>query len=122
MELRRERDSEDDPNAILVLSQRRVPIGHIGRADAAVLAPAIHQGRGYEPNLHCLRGGLPDYPNYGARISIAWDDWRGLAPLPPDEAQTAERRCRKPRPNRQPSWSKRLAQRLTELDQAVPGV
>ena len=120
VELRRELDNEGDPNAILVMSARGVPIGHVDRAGAAILAPIVDSGRRYEARLHCLRGGLPAYPNYGARISIAWDGWRDLAPVQLDEAQRAERRRRLAA--LQAGWVGRLADRLSQLGDRVSGV
>lgn len=61
------------PADILVLTSRRVPIGRLTRKSAVLLAPFLAAGRPYRAKLHCLRGGLPHYPLYGARISIAWD-------------------------------------------------
>jgi hypothetical protein len=87
VELRRERDDRVDPNAITVLSERGVPIGRLTRHYAALLAPFLDRGRPHRAKLHCLRGGVPGYPNYGARISIAWEGRRELAHRPLDEAQ-----------------------------------
>lgn len=120
VELRREPGNEDDSNAILVLSARGVPVGHVEPEAAAVLAPIIDSGRCFEARLHCLRGGLPQYPNYGARISVAWDGWRGLAPLPLDDAQRAERRRRLAA--REAGWAGRLADRLSLLGNSLPGI
>ena len=120
VDLRREPDNEDDPNAILVLSRRGVPIGHVDKGGAAILAPIIDSGRRFEARLHCLRGGLPAYPNYGARVSIAWDGWRGLAAVPLDESQQAERRRRLRA--RDAGWIERLADRLSRLGASTPGV
>lgn len=120
VELRREPDNEDDPNAILVLSARGIPIGRVDRGGAAILAPIVDSGRRFDSRLHCLRGGLPAYPNYGARISVAWDGWRGLAPVALDEAQSAERRRRLAA--REAGWAGRLAGRLSLLGRSLPGV
>jgi hypothetical protein len=94
VELRREPDNQSDPNRITVLSARGVPIGRLTRQYAELLAPLIDQGRPHRAKLHCLRGGLPGYPNYGARISIAWDGRRELRHRPLDEAQERHRRHR----------------------------
>ena len=120
VELRRLPDDGEDPNAILVLSERGVPIGHVEPKGAAILAPIIDSGRRFEAKLHCLRGGLPAYPNYGARISIAWDGWRGIAPILLDDAQCRERRRRLA--GRGSGWAGRLADRLTTLADSVPGI
>jgi hypothetical protein len=85
--LRREPDHEADPDRIIVLSARGVPIGRLTRQYAGLIAPLLDRGRPHRARLHCLRGGLPGYPNYGARISIAWDGRRELAHRPLDERQ-----------------------------------
>lgn len=92
VELRREPDDPSDPNRITVLSARGVPIGGLTRQYAGLLAPLLDRGRPHRAKLHCLRGGLPGYPNYGARISIAWDGRRELRHRPLDEAQERYRR------------------------------
>jgi hypothetical protein len=120
VELRREPDNEDDPNAILVLSARGVAVGNVEPKSAVALAPIIDSGRRFDARLHSLRGGLPRYPNYGARISLAWDGWRGVAPVPLDEAQRAERRRRLE--DREAGWPGRLASRLSLLGRSLPGV
>jgi single-stranded-DNA-specific exonuclease len=120
--LRREPDNSDDPNAILVLTERNVPIGQLGRDDSALLAPAIDSGRKFEARLHCLRGGLPDYPNYGARISIAWDGRPQLDSLPLDAAQAEERRRRLSRLKTGGARPGRLVRILTGLARGLPGV
>jgi single-stranded-DNA-specific exonuclease len=122
VELRRELDNADDPNAILVLTERDVRIGQLERDDAALLAPAIDAGRKFEARLHCLRGGLPDYPNYGARISIAWDGRPPLGALPLDDAQAEERRRRLSRLKTGGGKPGRLARMLTGLARGLPGV
>lgn len=85
--LRREPDDPADPNAIIVLSARGVPIGRLTRQYAALLAPFLDRGRSHRTKLHCLRGGLAGYPNYGARISIAWDGRPDHPHRPLDEDQ-----------------------------------
>ena len=94
VELLREPENSIDPNCIAVISRRGVQIGTLGRADAATLAPALDQGRSHRAKLHCLTGGLPDYPFYGARISIAWDDRPEHPHRPLDRYQRAERQRR----------------------------
>lgn len=71
--LQRQPSNSFDANAILVLSHRGVGIGYLPREDSALLAPAIDDGRSYRAQIHELTGGLPDYPNIGCKISIAWD-------------------------------------------------
>ena len=58
---------------IEVLSARGIAIGSLRPEDAASLTPALQSGRPNRAKLHALRGGIPGYPLYGARISIAWD-------------------------------------------------
>ena len=94
VELRREPDNQSDPNRITVLSARGVPIGSLTRQYAELLAPLLDRGRPHRAKLHCLRGGLPGYPNYGARISIAWDGRRELRHRPLDEEQERYRQRR----------------------------
>lgn len=94
VELRREPENSIDPNCISVISPRGVQIGTLGRADAATLAPALDGGRTHRAKLHCLRGGVPDYPFYGARISIAWDNRPEHPHRPLDRHQLAERQRR----------------------------
>ena len=118
--LRREPDDADDPNAILVLSERGVPIGYVEPKGAAILAPIIDSGRRFESRLHSLRGGLPRYPNYGARISVAWDGWRAIAPVPLDESQLAERRRRLAAA--ESGWAGRLADRFSGFANGIPGI
>ena len=92
VELLREPENNIDPNCINVISRRGVQIGTLGRA--AMLAPALDQGRPHRAKLHCLTGGLPDYPFYGARISIVWDDRLEHPHRPLDRHQRAERQRR----------------------------
>ncbi|HEY0625938.1 MAG TPA: HIRAN domain-containing protein [Allosphingosinicella sp.] len=90
--LKREPDNHADPNAILVLSARGVPIGYVNRTDAPAIASAMDGGRTCRAKLHCVRGGIAGYPNYGARISIAWDGRPEHPHLPLDEEQLRARR------------------------------
>lgn len=92
VKLRREVGNRADPNRITVLSARGVPIGRLTRPYAALLRPHLDSGRQYRAKLHCLRGGLAGYPNYGARISIAWDGRRELRHRPLDAEQERYRR------------------------------
>ena len=92
--LRRERGNQADSDVITILSARGVPIGRLTRQYAALLGPLLGQGRPHRAKLHCLRGGLGGYPNYGARISIAWDGRRELRHRPLDQEQE---RYRQPR-------------------------
>ncbi len=87
VDLKREPDNQADPNRVTVLSARGVAIGRLTRQYAELLAPLLDRRRPHRAKLHCLRGGLPGYPNYGARISIAWDGRRELAHRPLDERQ-----------------------------------
>ena len=91
IELRREPGNEHDPNAILVL-WRDEDIGYIQREAASVLAPEIDSGRPYRAQVHRVAGGVPDYPNYGIEISIAWDGKECIPCRPLDERQERSRR------------------------------
>lgn len=75
------------PPDVVVLSSRGVPIGRLTRHYAALLAPLLDAHRPHRAKLHCLRGGLPGYPFYGARISIAWDGRPEHPHRPLDEEQ-----------------------------------
>lgn len=101
--LRRDPDDPVDENAITVLSARGVPIGRLTRAYAGLLAPPIDRGRPHRAKLHCLRGGLAGYPNYGARISIAWDERPDHPHRPLDEEQLRYRRRGSGRPPSRPA-------------------
>jgi hypothetical protein len=79
------------PREVVVLSSRGVPIGRLTRLYAALLAPLLDSRRPHRVKLHCLRGGLPGYPLYGARISIAWDGRPEHPHRPLDEEQTRYR-------------------------------
>ena len=85
------------PARITVLSARGVPIGQLTDQYATLLGPLLAKGRRHRAKLHCLRGGVPGYPNYGARISIAWDERPEYPHLPLDEAQIRFRRARQQR-------------------------
>jgi HIRAN domain len=91
-ELIREPRNRHDPNAISVRSARGVCIGYIARDDAAGLAPIIDAGRHFTAQIHELRGGIPDYPSYGCRVSIAWDGkpLRAHVKLRPDQIAARE--------------------------------
>lgn len=90
--LRRDPRNPLDPNTVLVISARGVPIGRLTSQYAAMLAPLLDRDRPYRARLHCLRGGVPDYPNYGARISVAWDGAPQLSATKLDEEQLRFRR------------------------------
>lgn len=92
--LRREPDNPHDSNAVLVLSARGVGIGHLSRADAAALAAIIDAGLEFDVQVHCLRGGLPDYPSYGCTVSVAVRAGEHGECEPLDDAQIEER-CRR---------------------------
>jgi hypothetical protein len=111
VEFVREPDNPADPNAILVQSCRGIGIGYIPRDEAVALAPAIDEGRPYVALLHCLKGGLPDYPNYGAQISIAWDGKPSLPYTPLDAAQERSRRGKRAMRGRSRDDTGRLASR-----------
>jgi hypothetical protein len=95
--LRRDQRNPFDPNTILVVSARGVPIGRLTSQYAAMLAPLLDRDRPYRARLHCLRGGVPGYPDYGARISVAWDGRPELRHIPLDEDQISFRRAARSR-------------------------
>lgn len=94
VELVRQPDNLHDRNAVLIRSCRLIGIGYLTAEDAAVVAPALDAGRPYSARLQALKGGVADYPSYGAKISIAWDGRpdHPHRPLSPD--QVASRRGR----------------------------
>lgn len=77
-----------------VLSARRVTIGSLHPEDAEALAPALLSERPHRAKLHSVRGGLPGYPLYGARISIAWDERAEHPHTTLDADQSQERQLR----------------------------
>lgn len=84
----REPDNQYDPNAILVLCDRGLGIGFIGRDDAAMLAPALDAGRMPTGRIHELRGGLPAYPSLGCIVSLSWEGQEDLDHKPLKEEQS----------------------------------
>lgn len=82
--LERQPDNEYDPNAILVVWEGH-DLGFLAKEDAAAIAPSLDQGRAYKANIHKLTGGSADYPSYGLKVAVAWDD----APLPGARPLTA---------------------------------
>ena len=93
VELLREPDNKADANAILVIWEGH-DIGYIPRESAFLLAPHIDAGRPHRAQVHCIRGGLPDYPNYGVEISIAWDGKECPASRPLDQRQERSRQAK----------------------------
>lgn len=85
--LQRQPDNPFDPNAIAVLAGRH-QIGFISRVDAVELAPLLDAQVPHRAQLHELTGGMPGYPNFGAKICIAWRDHQMLTPLPLTPEQT----------------------------------
>ena len=77
-----------------VLSARGVAIGSLRAEDAEALASALLSRRFHRAKLHALRGGLPGYPLYGARISVAWDERPDHPHILLDGDQAHERRRR----------------------------
>jgi hypothetical protein len=90
VELRREPNNKADPNAVLVLWEGE-DIGYLPRETAALVAPHMDAGRLNVAQIHCINGGLPDYPNYGVEISVAWDGKACPAHRPLDERQQRSR-------------------------------
>jgi hypothetical protein len=109
--LRREAENRSDPSTITVLSTRGVPIGRLTRQYAGLLGPLLDQGRPYLAKLHCLRGGVPAFPRYGAQISIAWDGRPEHPHRPLDEEQILFRR----RKLAKASWPRRAGARLGQV-------
>ncbi|MEE1877824.1 HIRAN domain-containing protein [Altererythrobacter litoralis] len=70
--LEREPDNPRDPNAVAVV-WKGYDIGYLPREDASTLASALDAGREHVAQVHEIKGGMPYYPSYGVRISIAWD-------------------------------------------------
>ena len=69
--LERQPDNPHDPNAIFVhLTENGQGVGYISRKENAELALALDSGVAAKARLHELKGGLPDYPNFGCRICI----------------------------------------------------
>jgi hypothetical protein len=114
--LRRDPRNPFDPNTILVVSTRGVTVGRLTGQYAAMLAPLLDRDRPYRARLHCLRGGVPDYPNYGARISVAWDGRPELRPIPLDEEQARFRRAIL---RRAPRWRGLAATKLRRIAAAL---
>jgi len=94
VELVREPTNAFDANAVAVQVGGEV-VGYIARDDAAELAPVLDSGRRYSAIVHCIRGGVPDYPSYGCQVSIAWDGQRSHRIVPLDAQQLRSRRSKK---------------------------
>ena len=73
VELIREPENPYDENAIRI-DYKHETVGYINKQDAAKLAPILDGDRKHKAIIHRLKGGVPDYPNYGIEISIAWDN------------------------------------------------
>ena len=83
----RQPDNEYDANAILVVWQG-FDLGYLKRHDAAAIAPALDEARAYQANIHKIVGGSADYPSYGLKVAVAWDD----TPLPQAKPLTASQK------------------------------
>ncbi len=94
VELIREPDNAYDANAIAVRVGGET-VGYIGRDDAVELAPLLDARRPHRAIVHCIRGGVPDYPSYGCRISIAWDGERPHPVVELDDQQLRSRRSKR---------------------------
>ena len=110
--LRLEREPRSISDRVDVLSCRGVPIGRLTSQYAVLLAPLLRAGRPHRAKLHCLRGGIPGYPRYGARISIAWDGKPEHPHLALDDGQI---RYRHRRVAALASWRRRAARRIRAL-------
>ena len=82
----REPENPYDENAIRI-DYKGAAIGYVNKKDAVQLALAIDASRQYYAIIHKLKGGVPDYPNYGVEISISWDDRPEHPYVELDEAQ-----------------------------------
>lgn len=93
LSLQRQPDNPFDPNAIAVLAGNH-QIGFIARTDATEIAPLLDAGIPHRAQLHELTGGMPGYPNFGAKICIAWRDNKMLAPQPLSPEQSRHQSAR----------------------------
>jgi hypothetical protein len=94
VELVREPDNAYDSNAVAV-QVRGETVGYVDRDEATELAPLLDTGRAHRAIIHCIRGGVPDYPSYGCQISIAWDGERLHPPVELDDQQLRSRRSKR---------------------------
>ncbi|MEM9085318.1 MAG: HIRAN domain-containing protein [Pseudomonadota bacterium] len=78
--LTRERDNPHDPNAIAAVTQNG-KLGYIARDEAAELAPYLDENNTPVCLIHEMRGGLPDYPTYGVRVSLQWPGEKARHPI-----------------------------------------
>ena len=81
-------------NAIKVLNSKGALLGWIAREDAGNLAPLLDAGEVCTGRVHQLRGGVPEFPSYGCRISIQWtgEKPRAFQPLDADQSAFRSRR------------------------------
>ena len=107
--------SNDQVSEVTVVSARGVPIGRLTEQYAIMLAPLLAAGRPYRAKLHCLRGGVADYPSYGARISVAWDGRPELLHWPLNDAQIRFRQERRSRVTRWRQQSGAIRVRLLAM-------
>ena len=68
----REPKNPYDKNAIRIDFKNQT-IGYINKQDAVLLSAILDEQRDHVAIIHRLTGGVPDYPNYGVKVSIAWD-------------------------------------------------
>lgn len=104
IQLLREPDNSYDSNAVRVVVGNDT-VGYLSRDDAVELAPALDGGRSYRAVVHCIRGGVPDYPSYGCQVSVAWDDQPSHPHIPLDAQQLRSRRSKRSARTRRDSKS-----------------
>lgn len=90
VELVREPNNSYDENAVRI-DYKHESIGYVNKKDAQVLAPLLDSKLAHQAIIHKLKGGVPDYPNYGVEISISWE---GREPHPWIELDDAQEKLR----------------------------
>lgn len=87
--------NQHDRNAIFVVSCRGIGIGYIRREDNVWLVKAMTRVP-YVAFISEMRGGLPEFPSYGAEVGIAWNGEVLSQPQGLDCNQLAYRETAKP--------------------------
>lgn len=89
VELVRQPANPHDSNAIYVcLAGTGQGIGFVSRQENEALAAALDAGAIAKARIHELRGGLPDFPNFGCKVCIVAADkpFRNYIGLRPEQA------------------------------------